>query len=73
MATNLRTRSHPGLGVSVPIDWSELDTLAHSAHWTIANIDSRLATGNFPWEAYPTSIQSLTGVMKILGYAPRKT
>jgi bifunctional non-homologous end joining protein LigD len=66
-------RSRPGLGVSVPIDWSELDTLSHSAHWTIANIDSRLATGNSPWEAYPTSIQSLTRAMKILGYAPRKT
>jgi bifunctional non-homologous end joining protein LigD len=66
-------RSRPGLGVSVPIDWSELDTLAHSAHWTIANIDSRLATGNSPWDAYPTSIQSLTGAMEILGYAPRKT
>ncbi len=66
-------RSRPGLGVSVPIDWSELDTLAHSAHWTIANIDSRLATGNAPWKAYPDSIQSLTGAMKTLGYAPRKT
>ncbi|MBW8371891.1 MAG: DNA ligase D [Thiobacillus sp.] len=66
-------RSRPGLGVSVPIDWSELDTLAHSAHWTIANIDARLARGNSPWEAYPTSIQSLAGAMKILGYAPQKT
>ena len=66
-------RSRPGLGVSVPIDWSELDTLAHSAQWTIANIDSRLARGNSPWDAYPTSIQSLTGAMKILRYAPRKT
>ena len=66
-------RSRPGLGVSVPIDWSELDTLAHSAHWTIANIDARLATGNSPWDAYPTSIQSLSGAMKILGYAPQKT
>ena len=65
-------RSRPGLGVSVPIDWSELDTIAHSAHWTITNIDSRLATGNSPWKAYPGSIQSLTGAMKILGYAPGK-
>jgi hypothetical protein len=66
-------RSRPVLSVSVPIDWSELDTLAHSAYWTIANIDSRLATGNSSWKAYPTSIQSLSVAMKTLGYASNKT
>ena len=66
-------RSRPGLGVSVPIDWSELDTLAHSAHWTIANIDSRLGTGNTPWGAYSSSLQSLTRAMKLLRYVPEKS
>lgn len=66
-------RARPGLGVSVPIDWSELDTLDHAAHWTIANIDARLATGNSPWAAYSASAQSLAGAMKTLGYAPYTT
>lgn len=66
-------RARPGLGVSVPIDWSELDTLTHGAHWTLANIDSRLAIGNTPWDAYRASIQSLGRAMKTLGYAPEKT
>lgn len=66
-------RARPGLGVSVPIEWSELDMLTHAAHWTLANIDSRLAIGNAPWKAYPTSIQGLHGAMKTLGYAAQKT
>jgi DNA primase len=45
--------------VSPPIDWSEIDTLARSAHWTIANIDSRLATGNSPGKP----IHGLAGAM----------
>ena len=66
-------RARPGLGVSVPIEWSELDTLTHAAHWTLANIDSRLAIGNTPWKDYPASIQGLRDAMKTLDYAPGKT
>jgi len=66
-------RARPGLGISVPIEWSELDAVAHAAHWTLANIDSRLVIGNAPWKAYPASTQSLRSAMKTLGYAPPKT
>lgn len=63
-------RSRPGLGVSIPIDWSELDGLSGSAHWTIANIASRLDVGNQPWARYAQSAQSLTPAMRALGFSP---
>ena len=34
-------RSRPGLGVSVPVARSELASLTGSAHWSVANIQSR--------------------------------
>lgn len=65
-------RSRAGLGVSVPIEWSELDRLESGAHWRLANIESRLEVGNSPWNAYPDSAQSLASAMKILGFQSRK-
>ena len=62
-------RSRPGLGVSVPISWTELNGLTSSDHWTIANIHSRLETGNRPWDAYSEASQSLTAAMKLLNFA----
>lgn len=63
-------RARPGLGVSVPIDWADLDALDSSAHWTIANIHERLEAGNRPWETYASSGQSLTSAMKLLEFKP---
>jgi bifunctional non-homologous end joining protein LigD len=57
-------RSRPGLGVSVPIDWSELDSTRSGAHWNVANIEARLARGNEPWTAYATTRQGLSKAMK---------
>jgi bifunctional non-homologous end joining protein LigD len=65
-------RARPGLGVSVPIEWTELDALSSSAHWTIANIQTRLEIGNHPWKDYPASIQNLTPAMKALGFSTAK-
>ncbi|MBT9568587.1 MAG: DNA ligase D [Thiobacillus sp.] len=64
-------RARPGLGVSVPLAWGELDTLDSSAHWTLANIEDRLQTGNTPWRDYARSAQALTPAMKRLGFDPR--
>ncbi len=61
-------RARPGLGVSVPISWSELDGLDSSAHWTIANIHGRVEVGNTPWEAYAKSAQSVTAAMRLLNF-----
>lgn len=62
-------RSRAGLGVSVPINWSELNGLTSSAHWTIANIHSRLEVGNSPWETYTEASQTLTAAMKSLNFS----
>ena len=61
-------RARPGLGVSVPIAWQELDALSGGAHWTVANIASRFPTGNGPWDGYADSAQALGGAMKTLGF-----
>ncbi len=58
------------MGVSVPIDWSEVETIESGDHWTITNIDGRLDTGNEPWSAYKTSSTALGTAMKRLGYEP---
>jgi DNA primase len=65
-------RARPGLGVSVPVAWTELDTLSGSSHWTIANIKSRVEIGNDPWKEYSSSAQKLEVAMKILGFQPAR-
>ncbi len=60
-------RARPGMGVSVPIDWSEVEKLASSSHWHIRNIHERVSVGNNPWAAYGAVSQTLTQAMKKLG------
>lgn len=62
-------RSRPGLGVSIPIAWAELNSLTGSAHWTLANIASRLSVGNQPWASYTKSAQSITSAMHALNFS----
>ena len=63
-------RARPGMGVSVPVAWSELDMLTGSAHWTVQNIGKRLPTGNSPWQGYEAAAVSIATAMKMLGYRP---
>ena len=63
-------RARPGLGVSVPIEWDEVQTINSAAHWTVANIHTRLDRGNAPWDAYATTAQRLTSAMKMLDFRP---
>ena len=63
-------RARPGLGVSVPVDWSELAQVDGGAHWHVRNIDTRLALGNEPWGVFASSRQTLTRAMKALKFAP---
>lgn len=63
-------RARPGLGVSVPVGWDELDDLRGGDHWTIDTIGDRLSIGNEPWSGYTRASRSLTGAMKQLGYVP---
>ncbi|HTH44954.1 MAG TPA: DNA ligase D [Oxalicibacterium sp.] len=66
-------RARPGLGVSVPLAWDEVNKLHSSAQWTVANIHTRLDTGNTPWKDYDKSAQNVTEAMKRLDFAPPKT
>ena len=61
-------RARPGLGVSVPVAWSELDTLTSGDHWTVRTVHARLATGNDPWLGYARAARALTAAMKALGW-----
>jgi len=63
-------RARPGLGVSVPIAWDELDGLGGADHWTQHNIASRIAIGNTPWADYSSTRQRLSAAMKALGFDP---
>lgn len=63
-------RSRPGLGISVPLGWDELDKLTSSDQWTIANVHERLDVGNTPWQDYATAAKTLTKAMKQLGFVP---
>jgi bifunctional non-homologous end joining protein LigD len=60
-------RARPGLGISVPIAWDELDELDSAAHWTVRNAHDRLAIGNTPWATYARSRQGLAFAAKALG------
>ena len=61
-------RARPGLGVSVPVAWSELDALTAGDHWTVRTARGRLAIGNDPWLGYARAARGLTAAMKALGY-----
>ncbi len=63
-------RARPGLGVSVPIAWDELQTVSSGAHWTVENITSRIAVGNSVWDGYTKSACSLHAAMKTLNFKP---
>lgn len=63
-------RARPGMGVSVPLAWSELPALTGSAHWTVQTIAERLSVGNTPWSGYAGAAAALGAAMQALGYRP---
>jgi bifunctional non-homologous end joining protein LigD len=65
-------RARPGMGVSVPVAWSELDMLTSSAHWTVQNVGKRLPAGNGPWQGYEAAAVSLAQAMQALGHRPER-
>ncbi|UXC18891.1 DNA ligase D [Comamonas squillarum] len=62
-------RARPGMGVSVPIGWSELDQVSSGAHWGIESIEARFRKGNAPWDGYAQAAVSITAAMKRLADA----
>lgn len=65
-------RARPGLSISVPVTWGEVEQLRGSGQWTVANIHTRLEQGNAPWNGYQESSQNMTVAMKLLGFVPTK-
>lgn len=63
-------RARPGLGVSVPVAWDELPSIQGGAHWTIANIHTRLDAGNRPWDGYAP--QAAGRAMAALGFTAKR-
>ena len=61
-------RARPGMGISVPLAWSELAGLRASDQWTIRNVQTRLNQGNAPWNDYARSAKALTTAMKRMGF-----
>lgn len=60
-------RARPGLGVSVPVDWTELDGLTGGAHWTVPTVHDRLRVGNAPWRDYTRAAVAIGPAVKLLG------
>ncbi|MFZ6649344.1 DNA ligase D [Undibacterium sp. TJN25] len=65
-------RARPGMGISVPIRWDELEKIKGGDHWTLHSVHKRLDTGNEPWSDYANSAQSLTAAMKTMGFKPAR-
>jgi bifunctional non-homologous end joining protein LigD len=63
-------RARPGLGISVPVRWEELQDLKGGAHWSVATVHERLDEGNAPWADYEKSRATLASAMKKLGFEP---
>ena len=63
-------RVRPGLGISVPASWDELETLTSGDQWTVHNAHTRLDKGNEPWAVYAKSAKTLTAAMKQMGFKP---
>jgi len=63
-------RARPGMGISVPMEWEELDGMKALPGWSVRDFQSRLETGNAPWKAYARSRRSLAAAMKKLDFKP---
>jgi bifunctional non-homologous end joining protein LigD len=59
-------RARPGMGISVPLDWSELAGLKALPSWSVAAFEERIEVGNAPWRNYQKSRQGLRQAMRAL-------
>ncbi len=67
-AAAFSARARPGLGVSMPVAWSALESLKAGDQWTIRSAREHLSFQRAdPWADYASSRQTLTAAMKALG------
>jgi bifunctional non-homologous end joining protein LigD len=58
-------RARPGLGVSVPLAWDELDNTTSGDQWNIRNVHERVdGLSSDPWADYAKTRQRITATMK---------
>jgi bifunctional non-homologous end joining protein LigD len=65
-------RARPGLGISVPVTWSELPELRSGDHWDVKTIYERINLLKDPWTGYSNAAHDLSSAMSILGWSPQK-
>ena len=66
----VRPNTRPGLGISVPVTWEELDGLQSADQWNVTNVHERLDVGNAPWDDYAASAKGLAPAMKWMKFKP---
>ena len=52
-------RSRPGLPVSMPIAWTELDSDVRGTHFNLRNVPALLAARDDPWAGYAAAAQAI--------------
>ena len=69
-AAAFSARSRPGLGVSMPLAWDELEALKSASQWTITNALSRIQKQRSdPWETYRRTRQTIKRAAQSLAQA----
>ena len=70
-AAAFSVRSRPGLGVSMPLAWDDLNALKRSDQWTVRTAREHLSFQSAdPWQDYWGTKQTLTAGIKTLGLPP---
>lgn len=68
-AAAFSARARPGLGVSIPVSWANLDKLKSGAQWNVRTAREHMSfQTEDPWSAYWKTRQPLAEAMKRLGY-----
>ena len=66
-AAAFSARARPGLGVSVPVKWSELGDLEGASQWNIFSVHERLSKQRAdPWKDYAKTRQTIGAALKRL-------
>jgi len=66
-AAAFSARARPGMGVSMPVDWAELQSLEAGDQWTVATARDRLSfQSSDPWAGYWTHRQTLSRAIRTL-------
>jgi bifunctional non-homologous end joining protein LigD len=70
-AAAFSARSRPGLGVSMPLAWDDLNSLKRGDQWTVRTAREHLSFQSVdPWKDYWACKQTLAAGLKTLGISP---